>query len=307
MNTQPPIEVVAETAINEAWHEHRRYLVDIAYRMLGSITDADDIVQEAFARLLKIDVDEIDDVRAWLVVVVSRLCLDELRSARARREAYVGPWLPEPLIAPGAGDLGPEERVTLDDTVRIALLVVLERLTPAERVAFILHDVFEYSFEDIAPIMGRSAVACRQLASRARRHVHAEGQSVRIKVDPVAARRVAERFLSAAATGDLEALLAVLDPEAAGETDSGGMLPGAPRTRVIGRVKVAQLLLRWIADFGVTLIPMPVNASPGAIAMMGGEVTAALAMTIQGDVITEIHSVANPIKLAYVKSLLAAS
>src|SRR5438105_15236025 len=128
----------SETPVTTAWRDHRRYLIDVAYRSLGSVSDAEDVVQDAFARLLRANLDEIRDVRGWLVVVVSRLCLDHLRSAKARRETYIGPWLPEPLIPAGADDLGPEERVTLDDTVRMALLVVLDRLSPAERVAFIL-------------------------------------------------------------------------------------------------------------------------------------------------------------------------
>jgi RNA polymerase sigma-70 factor (ECF subfamily) len=291
-----------DAAVGNAWREHRRHLLDIAYRMLGSISDAEDIVQEAFTRMLKVDLDEIDDLRGWLVVVVSRLCLDQLRSARSRHEAYVGPWFPEPLV-PVSEEMAPDERVTLDDTVRMALLVVLERLSPAERVAFVLHDVFEYSFDDIAGIMHRSAVACRQLASRARRHVQKEGASVRGVVDPVGARRVAEQFLAAAATGDLQALLEVLDPEAAGETDSGGMVPG-PRVRIVGRRRVAELLLAWLGGWGVTLVPMPVNAAPGAVAMVDGEVIAALTLDIRDGLITEIRAVSNPAKLGYVKSVL---
>jgi RNA polymerase sigma-70 factor (ECF subfamily) len=296
-------DAATDAAVGEAWREHRRHLLDIAYRMLGSVTDAEDIVQEAFTRMLKVDLEEIDDLRGWLVVVVSRLCLDQLRSARSRHEAYVGPWLPEPLV-PSPLDLAPDERVTLDDTVRMALLVVLERLSPAERVAFILHDVFEYSFDDIAGIMHRSSVACRQLASRARRHVQKEGAAVRGIVDPVGARRVAEQFIAAAASGDLQALLEVLDPEAAGQTDTGGAVP-APRVRIVGREKVGRLLLAWLSAWEVTLVPMPVNAAPGAIAMMDGEIIGAITLDISDGVITEIRAVANPAKLSYVKAVLA--
>src|SRR5438105_4209149 len=192
----------SDAAIAEIWRAHHRHLLNVAYRMLGSVSDAEDAVQEAFTRLLHTDSDAIDDMRAWLVVVVSRICLDQLRSARVRRETYVGPWFPEPVI-PAGDQLAPDERVTLDDTVRMALLLVLERLTPAERVAFVLHDVFEYSFEDIARIMDRSAVACRQLASRARRHVHNDGATLRSTVDPGEARRVTERFIKAASTGNV--------------------------------------------------------------------------------------------------------
>src|SRR5438477_1997510 len=143
-----------DAAFADAWREHRRYILDVAYRMLGSVSDAEDVVQEAFARLLQQDADQIQDVRGWLVVVVSRLCLDQLRSARSRRESYVGPWLPEPVVQPPGLVVDPAERVTLDDSVRMAMLVVLERLTPAERAAFVLHDVFQFAFEDVATIVG---------------------------------------------------------------------------------------------------------------------------------------------------------
>src|SRR5262245_53691536 len=143
----PPDHHPQEPAFDQAWREHRRYLLDVAYRMLGSLSEAEDVVQEAFVRLVRADLDEIQDLRGWLVVVVSRLCLDQLRSARSQREAYVGPWLPEPLIQPPDQGVDPAERVTLDDSVRMALLVVLERLTPAERAAFVLHDLFRFSFD----------------------------------------------------------------------------------------------------------------------------------------------------------------
>jgi len=132
------------------WREHRGLALDVAYRMLGSLSDAEDVVQEAFARLMRVDLNEIEDVRGWLVVVVTRLCLDQLRSARSRREAYVGPWLPEPLVDAEGEELDPADRVTLDDSVRMALMVMLERLSPAERAAFVLHDVFGFSFEAAA-------------------------------------------------------------------------------------------------------------------------------------------------------------
>ena len=295
-----PIDLTSET-VAAAWRDHHRHLLNLAYRMLGSVTDAEDAVQDGFARLLRADIDSIDDVRGWLVVVVSRLCLDQLRSARVRHEAYVGPWFPEPVIA--ADELAPDERVTLDDTVRMALLLVLERLSPAERVAFILHDVFQYSFDDIARIMKRTPVACRQLASRARRHVQNEGASLRGTVDAVESQRVADRFIAAASSGDLDALLAVLDPEAAGWTDSGGMV-AAPRDKVIGRQRVATRLLWWLKTFNVTLVSKPVNAGPGALALQDGEVIAALTISIDNGLITELTSIANPEKLAYVKAAL---
>src|SRR5881227_2391034 len=163
----PPPE---DERLAEAWRDHRQYVLDVAYRMLGSVTDAEDVVQETFARLLRAE-DEIADVRGWLVVVATRLCLDQLRSARAKREAYVGPWLPEPVVESAGAPVDPADRITLDDSVRMAMLVVLERLTPAERAAFVLHEVFRFSFDDVSTIVGRSPEACRQLASRARRRI----------------------------------------------------------------------------------------------------------------------------------------
>ncbi len=291
-----------DLSITAIWHEHHGYLINVAYRMLGTYGDAEDMVQEAFSRLLRSDRGTIDDVRGWLVVVVSRLCLDQLRSARVRREAYVGPWLPE-LVIPAGDALGPEERVTLDDSVRTALLVVLERLTPAERVAFILHDIFEYPFDDIGRIMKRTPVACRQLARRGRHRVVREGAEGRGVIDPVEAQRVAERFLAAASTGDVGALLEVLDPEAAGWTDSGGLVP-APRHPVAGREKVAVGLLGWLRSASASLIPISVNAGPGAVVVREGEVVAVLAFTVESGRIAAIRCVANPEKLTYVRAVL---
>src|SRR5205809_7733021 len=199
-----------DAAFADAWREHRRYILDVAYRMLGSVSDAEDVVQEAFARLLQQDADQIQDVRGWLVAVANRLCLDQLRSARSRRESYVGPWLPEPVVEGETDD--PSDRITLDDSVRMALLVVLERLTPAERATFVLHDVFGFSFDAVAKIVGRSPAACRQLASRARRRIEAETSPARFEVDPTVLHRVAERFIRASSNGDLDGLLEVLDP-----------------------------------------------------------------------------------------------
>src|SRR5919197_2598110 len=201
--------------VADAWRAHHRYVLDVAYRLLGSVSEAEDVVQEAFARLFYRAGDEIEDVRGWLVVVATRLGLAPLRSSRVKRESSVGAWLPEPVIESDLVD--PADRITLDDSVRMALLVVLERLTPAERAAFVLHDVFGFSFEAVGEIVGRSPAACRQLASRARRHVQAETGPARFTVAPAEQRLVAERFIAACAGGDLEALMQLLDPDVIGE------------------------------------------------------------------------------------------
>src|SRR5438445_9728078 len=164
--------------VTQAWANHHGFLLDIAYRLLGSYSEAEDIVQEAFTKLLRTDLDPIEDVRAWLVVVVSRLCLDQLRSARVRREAYVGPWCPAPLIHSDTMS-DPADVVTMDESVRMALLIVLERMSPAERVVFVLHDVVDFPCAKVAPMVKRSPAACRQLASRARRRINEEAASPR--------------------------------------------------------------------------------------------------------------------------------
>src|SRR6266566_4041027 len=209
--------------VTQAWSDHHGFLLDVAYRLLGSYTEAEDLVQEAFTKLLRTDIDPIEDVRAWLVVVVSRLCLDQLRSARARREAYVGPWFPEPLIHSDEMS-DPADIVTMDESVRMALLIVLERMSPAERVVFVLHDVFDFPFERVAPMVKRSPAACRQLASRARRRINEEAASQRFAIDPQEQRRVVDAFIAACAGGDLKALLPLLDPSVVGWADVGGTL-----------------------------------------------------------------------------------
>ena len=219
-----------DSAFADAWREHHRYLLDVAYRMLGSVSDAEDAVQEAFVRLVRANPKEIEDLRGWLVVVVTRLCLDQLRSARSKRESYVGPWLPEPVIESDLSD--PADRITLDDSVRMAMLVVLERLTPAERATFVLHDVFRFSFEDVAAIVGRSVEASRQLASRARRRIQDQTDPARFDVDPEEVGRIAGRFITAATDGDVDALMDVLDPNVVGWTDTGG-IQGAPLKPVV--------------------------------------------------------------------------
>jgi RNA polymerase sigma-70 factor (ECF subfamily) len=280
----------------------RSLLFAIAYRILGSVTEAEDAVQETWLRF-EATPTQPSSTKAYLSAVVTRISIDVLRSARVRREAYVGPWLPDPIVVADDDAVDPLERVTLDDSVRMALLVVLERLSPAERLAFVLHDVFQYSFDTVADITGRSPAACRQLASRARRHIEAEAGPARFDVDPGALRRVAERFIDAANTGDVEALLEVLDPEVAGWTDSGGLVP-APRQTLVGRDRVTHNLLGWLQGDGVTLRLASVNGRPGALAMQDDNVLAVLALATHDGRIVRIHGLANPEKLARVRESL---
>jgi RNA polymerase sigma-70 factor (ECF subfamily) len=276
--------------------------MDVAYRMLGTVSDAEDVVQEAYARLVRNGVDGIDDVRGWLLTVTSRLCLDQLRSAQSKRTSYVGPWLPEPVVDVPSLGADPADRVTLDDSVRMALLVVLEQLSPSERTAFVLHDVFQMSFEEVGSIVGRSPAACRQLASRARRHIEAEGEPARFQVDTVEQQRLAEQFAAAANTGDLAALLEVLDPDVAGDADSGGVIPGAPRHAVVGRSRVATNLLRSVEGLGIEFRAADVNGEPGVVGVQDGRIVSAIVLFTRSGLIHHIHAILNPAKLAHLAS-----
>jgi RNA polymerase sigma-70 factor (ECF subfamily) len=289
---------------SEAWSNHHGFLLDVAYRLLGSYSDAEDTVQEAFTKLLRTDLDPIEDVPAWLVVVVSRLCLDQLRSARVRRESYVGPWFPEPLIQSDEKAADPADVVTLDESVRMALLIVLEHMSPAERVVFVLHDVFEFPFEKVAPMVGRSPAACRQLASRARRRIKDEAGSTHFAINAEEQRRVIDAFIAACAGGELEALLPLLDPSVIGWADVGGMLAAVSQPNV-GSEKVAQGVMRFFgAASGTTLMARNVNGEPGIIAFRDGAVTEVLALTVKDGAITRVYVVADPRKLAHVKRVL---
>ncbi len=293
-----------EPQFNEAWSEHHGFLLDVAYRLLGSYSEAEDIVQEAFTRLLRTDLDPIEDVRAWLVVVVSRLCLDQLRSARVRRESYIGPWFPEPLIRSDDEMSDPADIVTMDESVRLALLIVLERMSPAERVVFVLHDVFEFPFEKIAPMVKRSPAACRQLASRARRRINEEAVSKRFAVDPQEQRRVVDAFIAACARGDVQTLLPLLDPSVLGWADVGGLLAAVSQPN-IGQDTVGQSVIRFFGSAsGTTMIAREINGEPGIIAFRDGTVAAVLALSVRQGLITRVYAVADPRKLAQVKRVL---
>ena len=287
--------------LDDAWRGHRQRVLDIAYRMLGSVSDAEDVVQEAYARLMRADVDDIDDVRGWLITVTGRLCLDHLRSADVRRRAYVGPWLPEPLVELPAAGLDPADQVTLDDSVRMALLVVLEQLSPAERTAFVLHDVFQVPFDEVGAIVGRSPAACRQLAARARRRVEADAAPARFHVDASEEQRVAERFAAACTAGDFDALLEVLDPDVVGEFDSGGVVPGAARRPTVGRDRVVAGLQRAFVRRRVTFTPARVNGEPGLVVLDGDQIVSVIALHVHEGRVDHLRGVGNPAKLAHLR------
>ncbi len=293
MDLQPPVPD-ASGELDRAWREHRRHLLDIGFRMLGDLGRAEDVVQEAFARLARADVDGIDDVAGWLVTVTSRLCLDALRAAK-RRPTVADAALDERVPA---GDADPADRVTLDDRVRQALGVVLQRLTPAERTAFVLHDVFQYSFEAIGEIVGRTPAACRQLASRARRTVADGGGPGRFRVEPAEQRRVTERFIAAASGGDLQGLLAVLDPEVTGGGDGGGGL-------AIGADAVAARILFYLGpETGSVLLSFPAGEDAGIVVLRDDRVAALLTLELRDGRVHHMDAVVRPSRLAKVAAAL---
>ncbi|WP_156690590.1 RNA polymerase sigma factor SigI [Mycobacterium sp. Marseille-P9652] len=280
--TQSPNEQV-----DAAWRLHRAYLVNLAYQMLGDVGHAEDVVQEAFLRLSRADVDGIDDVRGWLTVVASRLCLDHIGSARARHERPDGDG---PGERPGAQREDPADRVTLDDEVRTALLEVLRRLSPGERVAFVLHDVFGIPFDTIADTVGRPAGTCRQLARRARTKF-AAAQPKLSEVTPAEHQLVTEKFITACANGDIAALTAVLDPTVWGV---GTVLvePAPPPQVNHGPHAVATNLMRYLGP-DATLVSGPAG-QPLVLAFADRRLFAAVVLTIRDGLVVKIEAVADP-------------
>ena len=272
------------------FEELRPRLVGVAYGLLGSLADAEDVVQETWIRLQRSHHGAIRDLTGWLVTTTSRIALDVLRSARARREEYVGPWLPEPVESA----LGPADSVSLADGVSWAMLVVLETLSPAERAAFVLHDVFGLSFDEVGQALGRAPAACRKLASRARGHV--EARKPRFDVDSEAHREVVAAFGRAATSGDLEGLLSVLDPEAVLISDGGGVVQAAPRP-IHGAREIATFFAGIGASTaGLTTRASVVNSTPALLIFKGGQVTTVLALGIHQGLIISIDAIRNPDK-----------
>ena len=275
------------------FEDARPHLRAVAYRMLGSVTEADDAVQEAWLRLGRSDESALENLRGWLTTVVARVCLDLLRSRRARREDYIGSWLPEPIVSEDA-EADPEQEALLADSVGLALLVVLETLTPAERLAFVLHDMFGVPFEEIGEIVDRSPAAARQLASRARRRVR--GAAPQPDPDVARQREVVDAFLAASRAGDFEALIAVLDPEVVFRIDTGGTAPRA-RPPLVGASAVARQILERGTPLAPLARPALVNGSAGAIVDIGGRPFAVVSFTVRSGRIAEIDLVADPDKL----------
>jgi RNA polymerase sigma factor (sigma-70 family) len=272
----------------ERFEEQRTRLRAVAYRMLGSLSEADDAVQEAWLRLSRADTSEVENLHAWLTTVVARVSLNMLRSRRSRREEPLGPHMPEPIIDRADGT-DPEHQALLADSVGLALLVVLETLTPAERLAFVLHDMFAVPFDDIAAIVERSPDAARQLASRARRRV--QGERTLPDADLSRQREVVNAFMAAARSGDFEALVAVLDPDVVLRADAG-VLAGASRL-VRGAREVASQALSF-SGRGLLVQSALINGVPGAVTMRGGRAFSVVAFTVAGGKIAAIDILADP-------------
>jgi RNA polymerase sigma-70 factor (ECF subfamily) len=283
----------------------RRQLINLAYRLLGSLAEAEDAVQETYARwygMSREQQDAVESPGAWLTTVASRICLDLLGSARARRERYVGEWLPEPLpgrtewttLRAGGITADPADRVTLDESISMAFLVVLESMTPAQRVAFILHDVFRYSFAEVAEIVGRTPAACRQLASSARRRIRAS----RAPATPTARQAGLVRdFKQAWEVRDIAALVGLLDPDATAIGDGGGLVRAA-----LHPIEGAEQVARAVVEVAgrapdLTILERTVNGQPGLVALQDGVIVTVFAFAVAGDRIKYIWAVRNPEKL----------
>jgi len=283
------------TAFEEAWSAHRTYLVDLAFRMLGDVGAAEDVVQEAFARLLQSRSDEIADARGWLIVVTSRLCLDQIKSARSRREQATDV---EGLDLPGVRlDVDPADRISLDESVRLALVVVLEELSPAERVAFVLHDVFQVPFDVIGETLGRSAASSRQLAHRARQKVGTTEYTASDTVDPER-QVVLERFIAACATGDLGEVIRVLDPTVSGTIDM------FEARVVVGADEVGRNLVRFWGQPTTTLVSQQIGGRSAILAFTDRALAGVLLLDIAGERVTKVHVLVDRSKLDLVRSQL---
>jgi len=279
------------------FEEHRRLLFSIAYRMLGSAADAEDVVQDAWLRWSAADRGEVTDARAYLVQIATRLALDRMSSARARRENYVGPWLPEPLLTDESRS--PADAAELGEQVSLAVLVVLETLSPVERAVFVLREVFGLSWAEVAGALDRSEAAVRQLGHRAREHVQA--RRPRFDTDRRAQREVTERFLAACVGGDVEALLAVLSPGVVLLTDGGGRAKAALRP-IVGADKAARFLVAVSADGlsrpGLAVRLTEVNGAPGVVVTTDAGPLIAVSLVVADGLVTQAMVVLNPDKLA---------
>ena len=289
-------EATAASALT-SFSEHRNLLFSIAYRMMGTVADAEDVLQDAFIRWQQAPRDDIRSPKAFLVTIVSRLCLNSLQSARSQREQYVGQWLPEPVVTDAASD--PASGVSADESMSMAFLVVLERLNPIERAVFLLREVFDYEYAEISAAVGRTEANCRQILRRAKEHVRA----ARPRFTPSARDRsdLLPRFVQAATKGDLDGLIELLASDAVLHTDGGGRAPALPNL-VHGSSNIARAILGGMAkfapkDFATRLVE--INGEPGFVSYFNGKPAIALILHIADDHIETIFAISNPEKLAH--------
>ncbi len=289
-------------AATEAFVAHRNLLFTVAYEMLGSAADAEDVLQETWLRWVGVDLDTVREERAYLVRIATRQALDRLRTLRRRKESYVGPWLPEPLLT--APDVA--EDVALADSVSMAMLLVLETLAPVERAVFVLREVFDLDYDEIAQAVDKTSAAVRQIAYRARAHVAA--RRPRGTVSPVETRAALQAFQRAVETGDLQSLLDILAPDVVVLSDGGGVRHAVPRP-IVGVGKVARLLAAFWdrGRAGRSFEPVQVNGGPGLLVRVNGEIDGVLTVRVEGGYVAGVYHVRNPEKLSRVEQEAAMS
>lgn len=285
-----------------AFDQHRSLLLSVAYRMLGSVADAEDMVQETFIRWQQAATDEVQSPRAFLVTIISRLCINYLQSARVQREQYVGQWLPEPLVLELGSD--PVDTVQRDEFLSMAFLLLLERLNPVERAVFLLREVFDYGYDEIAGILGQNETNCRQILRRARQHLATAGP--RFKVSGLKRRELLERFVLASGSGNLEGLIAILEEDVVLYADGGGKGFAVPNP-VFGAMNVARAIVMGQAKFlpkePVVSRSVSINGMPGVVSYVGGRPLYALTVEVDGERISSIYFVTNPDKLSRIPAL----
>jgi RNA polymerase sigma-70 factor (ECF subfamily) len=282
------------------FEEYRSLLFAMAYRMLGSAMEAEDIVQEAYLRYRATPPESIRTLKSFLTTIVHHLCLDHLKSAQTRRENYVGPWLPEPIITgDGTSLLSPLRQITDRESISMAFLVLLESLSPLERAVFLLREVFDYEYAEIAQITGRNEAACRQLFSRAKKHIR--DNRPRFPASPEAHAKMVGRFMEAFIAGDIDDLMSLLAEDVTVWSDSGGKVPGAARQPVQGRDKVARGIVGVLsrAPEGTTIEVIEANGLPALLIRVKGQIVGVLTLEVEGNFIHAIRNIANPDKLAH--------
>ena len=286
----------------ESFEDYRSLLFAIAYRMLGSAMEAEDIVQEAYLRYSAAPPESIRSLKSFLTTIVHHLCLDQLKSAQAQRETYVGPWLPEPIITgDGASLRSPLHQIADQESISMAFLVLLESLSPLERVVFLLREVFDYEYAEIAQITGRDEAACRQLFSRAKKHV--SDHRPRFPASPEAHAKMVGSFMEACLAGDMDDLMGLLAKDVTAWSDGGGKVPAAIQHPVQGRDRVAKAIIDYFARApkGTTIKMIEANGVPAMLIMIDGHIFSVLTLEVVGNLILAIRNVANPDKLAHLE------